>query len=61
MERTLLAFLFYFQSFRNGRLFSYPKSKGERENSSFEELCKTNFHKNHDILICQNLLMQAIS
>ena len=32
MERTLLAFLFYFQSFRNGRLFSYPKSKGEREN-----------------------------
>ena len=22
MERTLLAFLFYFQSFRNGRLFS---------------------------------------
>ena len=30
-------------------------------NSSFEELCKTNFHKNHDILICQNLLMQAIS
>ena len=24
-------------------------------------LCKTNFHKNHDILICQNLLMQAIS
>ena len=32
MERTLLAFLFYFQSFRNGRLFSYPKSKGERRN-----------------------------
>ena len=32
MERTLLAFLFYFQPFRNGRLFSYPKSKGEREN-----------------------------
>nr|DAG53820.1 MAG TPA: hypothetical protein [Bacteriophage sp.] len=30
-------------------------------NSSFEELCKTNFHKNHDILICQNLLLQAIS
>ena len=27
-----MAFLFYFQSFRNGRLFSYPKSKGEREN-----------------------------
>ena len=32
MERTLLAFLFYFQSFRNGRLFSCPKSKGKREN-----------------------------
>jgi len=30
-------------------------------NSSFEEFCKTNFHKNHDILICQNLLLQAIS
>ena len=27
-----MAFLFYFQSFRNGRLFSYPKSKGERRN-----------------------------
>ena len=26
-----------------------------------EELCKTNFHKNHDILICQNLLLQVIS
>ena len=27
-----MTFLFYFQSFRNGRLFSYPKSKGERKN-----------------------------
>jgi hypothetical protein len=32
MEHTLLTFLFYFQSFRNGRLFSYPKSKGGRKN-----------------------------
>ena len=27
-----MAFLFYFQSFRNGRLFSYPNAKGERRN-----------------------------
>ena len=31
-RKDIRAVLLYFQSFRNGRLFSYPKSKGEREN-----------------------------
>ena len=37
MERTPLAFLFYFQPFRNGRLFFIPKPKGERKKYKYVE------------------------
>ena len=55
MECTLLTFLFYFQSFRNGRLFSYQKSKGGKESMNFGQNLYNWFLSN-----AQSLVLMAI-